>query len=98
MVEYFCEKCNGSFARKDSLSRHHLQKYPCDGVKSEDIQIFSPMKSDRVPNKHFASIPCFDGNEFIEGKPKSKETLYKMMKMLRVPENNWDRIANEMMT
>ena len=98
MAEFFCERCNGSFARKDSLSRHHRRKYPCIGIHSKDRQFYTPIKSDYELDDNFeVSVPCFNGNEFIQGTPKSRETLYKMMKMLRIPERNWNNIANEMM-
>ena len=34
-------------------------------------------------------IPYFDGDEFCDNKPKSRETLNKMMKLLRISEHRW---------
>ena len=39
-------------------------------------------------------IPYFDGDEFCDNKPKTVETLNKMMKMLKIPEHRWSRIAS----
>ena len=40
-------------------------------------------------------IPYFDGDEFCDNnKPKTLETLNKMMKMLKIPEHRWSRIAS----
>ena len=40
-------------------------------------------------------IPEFDGAEFCGDKPLRRETLYKMMKMLKIPRHRWERIASE---
>ena len=39
-------------------------------------------------------IPYFDGDEFCDNKPKTRETLNKMMKLLKIPEHRWSRIAS----
>ena len=40
-------------------------------------------------------IPTFDGAEFCSDKPLRRETLYKMMKMLKIPKRRWEHVASE---
>ena len=40
-------------------------------------------------------IPEFDGNEFGGDKPLPRETLFKMMDMLNIPEHRRERIAKD---
>ena len=42
-------------------------------------------------------IPYFDGDEFCDNKPKTRETLNRMMKMLKIPEHRWNRIATDIL-
>ena len=48
---------------------------------------------DAVVNEDDDDIPYFDGDEFSGKIPKSRETLNRMMKMLKIPEERWERIA-----
>ena len=41
------------------------------------------------------NIPTFDGAEFCDKKPKSDETLIKIMKMLKIPRHRHARILKE---
>ena len=40
-------------------------------------------------------IPTFDGDEFCRDRPLTRETLNRMMKLLKIPEEKWDQIAKE---
>ena len=42
-------------------------------------------------------IPSFDGAEFSGEKAKSRETLNRMMKMLKIPEQRWGSIATDIL-
>ena len=46
-----------------------------------------------IVNEDDDDIPYFDGDEFSGKIPRSRETLYKIMKMLKIPEECWDFIA-----
>ena len=39
--------------------------------------------------------PMLDGAEFCGGKPLTRQTLNKMLKMLSVPEHKWNKIVDE---
>ena len=39
--------------------------------------------------------PTFDGAEFCGDKPLTRQTLNKMLKMLRVPEHRWNKIVDK---
>lgn len=43
-------------------------------------------------------IPTFDGDEFSGKKSKSRDTLYRMMQMLKIPEHRWENIAADILT
>ena len=47
----------------------------------------------KLVNEDDGNIHTFDGNEFIGKKPVPRKTLYKIMKMLKILEERWDRIA-----
>ena len=40
-----------------------------------------------------AEIPTFDGDEFCGNKPLTRPTLNRIMKMMHMAEDRWDRIA-----
>ena len=42
-------------------------------------------------------IPTFDSTEFCSDKPLSRQTLERMMKMLKIPEHRWNRIAADIL-
>ena len=46
-----------------------------------------------IVNEDDDDIPYFDGDEFSGKITKSRETLNRMMKMLKIPEERWERIA-----
>ena len=100
-----CERCGEDFARKDSLTRHKNRKYRCDvnrrtGVNQKRIRLnrqnSDDFNEDDLHARNFDDdddIPYFDGSEFCDNKPKTRETLKKMMKLLKIPEQRWNRIA-----
>ena len=105
-AEHICERCGNDFARRDSLVRHRRRKYSCgDGDEECDtVQHRERRKklnyndSNVVEEKVLSNsndIPTFDGSEFCGDKPLTRQTLNKMLKMLRVPENRWNKIADE---
>ena len=42
-------------------------------------------------------ISTFDRAEFCGDKPLSRQTLERMMKMLKVPKHRWNRIATDIL-
>ena len=58
------------------------------------INIFVEKKRETSPVV-VTEIPTFDSAEFGTNKPKSRETLNKMMKMLKIPEHRWESIVKE---
>ena len=55
------------------------------------------MKKEIQKNDNGNEIPSFDGVEFSGKNPKSRETLYRMMKMLNIPDFKWESIATKML-
>ena len=101
-AEHICELCGNDFARRDSLARHKRRRYRCDG----DEEYHTAHRERRKPNyddstvvekalSNSNDIPTFDGAEFCGDKPLTRQTLNKMMKMLRVPEHKWNQIVDE---
>ena len=104
-----CERCGEDFARMDNLTRHKNRRYRCDantttagGVVNQkrirlNRQNFDDFnEEDNLHSRNSGEdddIPYFDGDEFCDNKPKTRETLNKMMKLLRIPEPRWNRIA-----
>ena len=64
-----------------------------DGVRNP--KVYKLVKE--IVNEDDDDIPHFDGDEFSGKKTKSRETLYKMMKMVKIPEECWDRIATDVL-
>ena len=103
-----CNQCGATFTRGDNLKRHEklhytdIHSYKSTEPKSyrkrikleaDDQEPHSDSEKEAVPNQ----IPTFDGDEFSGKKPKSRETLYKMMKMLKIPEHRWENIATDIL-
>ena len=57
----------------------------------------SDTRNDYVADVDDVEIPEFDGAEFMPDKLKSRETVYKMMKLLKIPEEKWESIATDFM-
>ena len=108
-----CRRCGEDFARKDNLTRHKKRRYDCDANTSTDDgggrnQVCKSIRLNRRNSDDFSEdlhsaaadddIPYFDGDEFCDNKPKTRETLNKMMKLLRIPEHRWNRIATDILT
>ena len=100
-----CHICGLDFSRRDILSRHLKRKYPCDAQNvqsrkvdqnnNEPSSINELNHTKRSECMSAKEIPTFDGAEFSGEKPVSRETLYKMMEMLNVPEERREEIARE---
>ena len=95
-----CDRCGEDFARMDNLARHINRRYRCHPKDLEDSDTpaneekrsrYVVKTSDKDPDD---DIPEFDGAEFCGDKLLRRETLYKMMKMLKIPvkEHRWERI------
>ena len=109
-AEHICERCGNDFARSDSLARHRRRKYRCggDGVEECDTALRHRERW-RKPNYKDSTVvekvlwnsnddennPTFDGAEFCGDKPLTRQTLNKMLKMLRVPEHRWNKIVDK---
>ena len=65
------------------------RKGSADGATNAKVQ----KSVNKIENEDDDDIPYFDGDEFSGKIPTSRETLNKMMKMLKIPEECWDRIA-----
>ena len=92
-----CDTCRKDFSRKDALTRH--KKFSCDGSHKAEAKInvdcvANREESDSKPvvispetdDNLLQDIPTFDGAEFSGEKPKSEETLTKIMEMLKIPQ------------
>ena len=104
MVEFKCERCGNDFARKDILTRHINRKYPCGGANTPYQRDSSVSRKSRFSadcpqdvSARQEDIQTFDGAEFSGEKPKSRETLLKMMEMLKIPEHRREKIATDML-
>ena len=107
MVEFKCKRCGEDFARKGNLTRHKKRKYPCGDTVDRDVCEAAPRQRKRISEEYDFNeetsqsddddIPTFDGDEFCGNKPKSRETLNKMMKLLKVPEHRWDKIGTSIL-
>ena len=97
---HVCSSCNNSFATRKSLWNH---KQRCRSLQydeqKENDQILGGIDSadkskntkvQNLTNENDDEIPTFDGNEFTRKKPVSRETLYQIMKMLKIPIECWD--------
>ena len=79
---HFCDLCEKGFASTKSLWNH---KQLCR------------KRQETTSTVAVVEIPIFDGNEFCSNKPKTCETIYKMMKTLKIPEHRWQSIAKELL-
>ena len=88
---YSCNSTNsgGSYHRRQGTFKHKISKHD-DGGDDDDYDNNTAPKS--VTKKE---IPEFDGAEFCGEKPKSRETLNRMMAMLNIPEHRWESIAKD---
>ena len=92
---FSCKDCGTSFGREDNLRRH--KNHHCIGGERgktcEPIQerIRKTYQTTYLDNE----IPTFDRAKFCGDKALTRQTLNKMLKMLRVPENKWNKIDDE---
>ena len=67
---------------------------PSKRLKEDRIlQESEQSETETIPKR----IPTFDGNEFSGNKSLTRDTLYRMMEMLKVPEHRQDKIATEIL-
>ena len=84
----------------------HKNKETFHDYRKDDYQIFDRKWSadaatnakgkksvNEIVNEDDDDIPYFDGDEFSGKIPRSRETLIKIMKMLKIPEERWACIA-----
>ena len=95
-----CEDCGTSFGREANLRRH--KNHHCKGGERDEA---CEPKRGRIRKTYRGTnlgieistfgdkIPTFGGDLFYGNKPLTRQTLYRMMKMMRIPEDRWDRIA-----
>ena len=100
---YSCYQCDASYTREDNLIRH--KKYHCiqaskDNSKNVLTRRHHVERNRKLDDESASTIsdyddeiPTFDGAEFSGGKPLRRETIHKIMKMLKIPEHRWDRIS-----
>ena len=110
MASVVCNRCDESFARQGNLTRHKNRKNRCDSMlpvsrtdqaseRLERKRKISNDKSEEIAENDDDGneIPTFDGDEFSGKKPKSHETLYKMIDMLKIPDRRRESITTEML-
>ena len=94
-----CDTCGKDFSRKDALTRH--KKYSCDASHKTEAKrnvdcVAKPYsKPVTILPEREERIPTFDGAEFSGEKPKSEETLIKIVEMLNIPQENPANILKE---
>ena len=70
---FVCEECGDKFTRKNNLERH--KKESCRGSKKKE--------EEEEEEEEEVYIPTFSGSEFGTGKPKSKETIAKIERLVQ---------------
>ena len=87
-------KIHGRTVEATNLTTHPLQtagqKRPLNVLKKEPI--YSEIRRD-MP----IEIPTFDGDEFSGKKSKSRDTLYRMAQMLKIPEHSRKSIVTDIL-
>ena len=99
-----CAECDAVFTRSDNLKRH--MNYHCNNLRISDTTKGSGWNIGSTGNRSVVrngnveccgnlkcDIPTFDGSEFYKDKSLTRETLYKMMKHLGIPEKRWRKLA-----
>ena len=86
-----CDRCGKHLSSYHSLWRHKKKCQVNNNNTSPSIGEKRPLLNDDD------DIATFDGDEFCGKKPKSRATIEKMMKLLKVPEYRCDKITAEML-
>ena len=89
-MSYKCKQCSKFYDYRESDYQTFGDNGSADGARNPKVQ---KLVNEIVNEDDDDDIPHFDGDEFSGKKTKSRETLYRMMKMLTIPEERWDRIA-----
>ena len=110
---YSCNQCGRNFTRHDNLKRHtklhctdiynkdtesrnYCKRIKLDSDEQEPQNKYA-MKNYFEKESTPSQTPTFDGAEFSGTKPKSRETLHRMMEMLKIPDHRRERIATEIL-
>ena len=98
---FACKDCCTSFGRENNLRR--LKNHYCNSYERDEAcepkrgRIKKTYKTagllDNETPTFSAEIPTFDGDEFCGNKPLTRPTLNRIMKMMNMPEDRWNRIA-----
>ena len=97
---FSCKDCRTSFGREDNLRRH--KNHHCKSGERDEAcepkrgRISKPYWEADLDNETTTvsdEIPTFDGDEFCGNNSLTRQTLYRMMKMMKIPEDRWDRIG-----
>ena len=106
---YTFKQCKKHFQNLSKFKEHHRRQKPCRPpthfcdlcdkalVSSKSLWNHKQLcrKKRETSPLVVAEIPTFHGAEFSGNKPLTRETLNKMMKMLKIPEHRWENIAKE---
>ena len=89
------QRCRGvQYDQKEKEAIHDYRKEDYQVLDhSESADRSRKPKIQKLVNEDDDDIPTFDGNEFIGKQPVPRKTLYKIMKMLKIPEERWNWIA-----
>ena len=103
-MSYKCKQCSKFYATRQSRWKHQQhcrgagieqEAKGADGVRNPKVHKLVNESVNEDDDDDV--IPQFDGDEFSGKKTKSRETLYKMMKMLNILKERWDRIATDVL-
>ena len=91
--KHTCSACSREFTRNSNLIRH--QKDRCKALEKQKYSSYQQrvIENEQLSGSKKEEIPTFDSDEFSGKKPKSRETIYKMMKTMKIPEHRWGKIA-----
>ena len=106
---YTCKQCKKCFQSLSKLEEHRRRQKPCrpathlcdlcDKALASSKSLWNHKqlcrKRRETSSVVVAEIPTFDGAEFSGNKPLTRETIYKMMKMLKIPEHRRKNIVKE---
>ena len=108
---YTCKQCKKCFQSLSKFEEHRRRQKPCRPATHHCDLCNKVLASSKSLWNHkqlcrerrdtspaiVTEIPTFDGTEFCSNKPKSCEIIYKMMKMLKIPEHRWENIVKELL-
>ena len=77
----------------DILQRHKKHSCSVNNPNNNVSESKNAARSELPTRKDFYH---FNGAEFSEGNVPTRETLYKIMEMLNIPKERWERIAESL--